>query len=631
MAPNLHNAAYKLPEISVTNGCIDETWTATSITNAPASRGSHTAVWTGSEMIVWGGYGGSSFNTGGRYDPSTDSWTSTSTANAPSARNRHTAVWTGNEMIVWGGDDGQGLNTGGRYNPATNTWVATSITNAPSGREFHTAIWTGDKMIVWGGDDGSSDLNTGGKYDSGTDTWMATSTTNAPVGRERHTAVWTGSEMIVWGGSSGIPLNTGGRYNPGTNTWTATSTSNAPSLRFGHTAVWTGNEMIIWGGLDDNFNVFNTGARYNPGTNSWIATSISNAPEGRFSHTAVWTGSEMIVWGGRVDLLNYTDTNTGGRYNPGTNNWMATIITNAPERRDGHTAVWSGSEMIVWGGFNNLAPFYLNTGGRYCAPSGPTPTPTPTAPSTPSPTSTPVQCNLGESFDFVMPPALPAGWTATNGTNPDGILWQTSNSGLPSPPADSPPNAAWVNDPAAISDKYLNSPPIENFILDHAFLSFRNNYSLEASQDGGVLEISIDGGPFQDILAAGGSFIGGGYNGTISACCGNPLAGRQAWTGSSGGFITTTVNMSAGRGHTIVLRWRMGSDSSVSGQGWRVDNYKWSAKDRVQLRHRPLRRPLRQPLRRHRELPRHQGLGPLRCHDRSPLDSLALTEARLGA
>ena len=389
---NVDETAYTLPKIPVPLGCTEDTWTATSITNAPAARGSHTAVWTGSEMIVWGGYGGSSFNTGGRYDPSTDSWTSTSTANAPSARNGHTAVWTGNEMIVWGGDDGQGLNTGGRYNPATNTWVATSITNAPSGREFHTAIWTGDKMIVWGGDDGSSDLNTGGKYDAGTDTWMATSTTNAPVGRERHTAVWTGSEMIVWGGSSGLPLNTGGRYNPGTNTWTATSTTNVPSLRAGHTAFWTGNEMIVWGGLDDNFNVFNTGGRYNPGTNSWIATSISNAPEGRFSHTAVWTGSEMIVWGGTLDLFNNTATNTGGRYNPGTNNWMATTTTNPPEARDGHRAVWSGSEMIVWGGFSDLAPFYLNTGGRYCAPSGsptPTATPTATATATATPTSTP--------------------------------------------------------------------------------------------------------------------------------------------------------------------------------------------------------------------------------------------------
>jgi hypothetical protein len=208
---------------------------------------------------------------------------------------------------------------------------------------------------------------------------------------------------------------------------------------------------------------------------------------------------------------------------------------------------------------------------------GPTPTATVTPPSSPSPTptatptTTPVECELFENFDFVTPPALPDGWTAINGINPDGILWQTSNSGLPSPPADSPPNAAWVNDPAAISDKYLDSPPIRIVLPTNAFLLFRSNYSLEDTRDGGVMEVSIDGGPFLDILAAGGRFYYGGYNGTISSCCGNPLAGRQAWTGSSGGFITTSVDMHFARGHTSVLRWRMGSDSSTSGEGWRID------------------------------------------------------------
>ena len=95
----------------------------------------HTAVWTGSEMIVWGGDLDNFLNTGGRYDPGTDSWTSTSTANAPVGREAHTAVWTGSEMIVWGGvDGGSYLNTGGRYNPSTDSWTATSTTNAPFGR-----------------------------------------------------------------------------------------------------------------------------------------------------------------------------------------------------------------------------------------------------------------------------------------------------------------------------------------------------------------------------------------------------------------------------------------------------------------------------------------------------------------
>jgi hypothetical protein len=98
------NSGYSLPTIADgANGCTENTWTATSLTNVPAAREYYTAVWTGTEMIVWGGYNGSNLNTGGRYNPSTDSWTATSTANAPSLRYGHTAVWTGSEMIVWGG------------------------------------------------------------------------------------------------------------------------------------------------------------------------------------------------------------------------------------------------------------------------------------------------------------------------------------------------------------------------------------------------------------------------------------------------------------------------------------------------------------------------------------------------
>ena len=105
------------------------------------------------------------------------------------------------------------LNTGGRYNPSTDTWIATSTTNAPTARDSHTAVWTGGEMIVWGGYDGGR-LNTGRRYNPGTDSWRATSTTNAPTARDHHTAVWTGGEMIVWGGA-GIDsqtVNTGGRY-----------------------------------------------------------------------------------------------------------------------------------------------------------------------------------------------------------------------------------------------------------------------------------------------------------------------------------------------------------------------------------------------------------------------------------
>ena len=52
-----------------------------------------------------------------------------------------------------------------------------------------------------------------------------------------------------------------------------------------------------------------------------------------------------------------------------------------------------------------------------------------------------------------------------------------------------------------------------------------------------VLEISINGGAFADIIQAGGNFISGGYTHTILSGFGNPIAGRMAWSGLSGGTM----------------------------------------------------------------------------------------------
>src|SRR5438128_2352269 len=168
-------------------------------------------------------------------------------------------------MIICSGTSvsGSGVNTGGRYNPGTDSWIATSTINAPAGRFYHTAIWTGSEMIVWGGSpDPNIYVNTGGRYNPGTDSWTATSTTNAPTARHGHTAVWTASIMMILGGARSDPhsfLTTGGTYNPGTDSWTATSTTNAPTARFGQTAVWTGSKMIVWGGEPP---YTDTGGRY---------------------------------------------------------------------------------------------------------------------------------------------------------------------------------------------------------------------------------------------------------------------------------------------------------------------------------------------------------------------------------
>lgn len=350
-----------------------QSWSPTSLVNAPSPRVWHKAVWTGSEMIIWGGQ--SNFmdvNTGGVYNLASNSWTHTSTTNAPTGREIHTAIWTGSKMIIWGGacftcgGDTNLLNTGGIYDPVNDTWVPTSTVNAPSARVYHTAVWTGSKMIIWGGTSSIPNDNTGGIFDPETNTWTPTSTINAPAERYWHTAVWTGSKMIIWGGA--LPgdtlLNTGGIYDPITDNWQPTDTTNAPSPRIEHTAVWSGNKMIVWcGGTSNGYD--NTGGIYAPVTNTWSPTSLTNAPSPRIIPTAIWTGIRMVIWGG-IGEGSYV-LNTGGIYDTATNAWSSTTLSGAPSPRCFHTAVWTGSKMIIWGGVdaNNL----LNSGGVYSNPA----------------------------------------------------------------------------------------------------------------------------------------------------------------------------------------------------------------------------------------------------------------------
>lgn len=171
-----------------------------------------------------------------------------------------------------------------------------------------------------------------------------------------------------------------------------------------------------------------------------------------------------------------------------------------------------------------------------------------------------------ENFDGVAAPGLPAGWTAASIQG--GVNFVTTTTG-----PDSAPNAAFALDPTTVGGGTdLTSPSIP-ITAAAAIISFRNNYSTEAGWDGGVLEISIDGAPFQDIIAAGGSFIQNGYNDTLGNSTNNPLIGRAAWTGESNGYVTTIVRMPPSvRGKPVQLRWRFGADDNTAVLGWKIDN-----------------------------------------------------------
>jgi len=359
LAPEPENAAFefRLPKVEG-SGCVDDTWTPTLQLLDP--RYWHTAVWTGSEMIVFGGMSsvGTTYGDGSRYDPATETWTLLPTVGSPGARQSHVAVWTGTEMVVWGG---RADTSGGRYNPATNSWSPTALAGAPQARVNASVVWTGSQMFVWGGEGSTGLLNSGGRYDPASNTW--TSMATAPLTpRAYHSAVWTGTEMIIWNGYNvhlGELYGDGARYRPATNSWTPVATTNAPDARCYHTAVWSGTEMIVWGGANEPA-YDQSGGRYNPVTDTWTPTSLVDAPSHRRFHVAVWTGSEMIVQGGTGSF----NIVAGGRYDPASDTWTATNSVNSANNGQGLTAVWTGTEMIVWGGLDDDFLFHYD-GGRY--------------------------------------------------------------------------------------------------------------------------------------------------------------------------------------------------------------------------------------------------------------------------
>jgi Fungalysin metallopeptidase (M36)/Bacterial Ig-like domain (group 3) len=177
-----------------------------------------------------------------------------------------------------------------------------------------------------------------------------------------------------------------------------------------------------------------------------------------------------------------------------------------------------------------------------------------------------------ESFDGVTAPALPAGWTTSISGAATPFVTSTTAS-------DTAPNAVSTTLAATTGTAQLLSPTIAIPATGKNQLSFRHSFNSEFEWDGAIVAISINGGSFFDILDAGGSFETGGYTfGLTSAADGNTnttLRSRAAWTGNSGGFITSTINLpTAAAGQSIRLLFIAGSDSAFTpvGAHWRIDS-----------------------------------------------------------
>ena len=174
----------------------------------------------------------------------------------------------------------------------------------------------------------------------------------------------------------------------------------------------------------------------------------------------------------------------------------------------------------------------------------------------------------GKAYDFETGAA---GWTVDTAENE--FTASPNWAVTPDPLAKSGLYSFTTNDPNWTKDDRLVAPPVD--VTSVGIVSFWHRYGTEDGFDGGVLEVSRDGGTtWTDVVAAGGVFLKGGYNGSISSTDGSAIAGRKAWTGgnATGAMTEVVVDVGALAGQGVQFRWRFASDGLVPGVGWWIDD-----------------------------------------------------------
>ena len=242
------------------------------------------ASWTGTELLVLGCLG-----KGAAFDPRANRWRSLPDVSTGDG----ITVWTGRELIGWGGGCcGDASSGGSAYDPATNRWR--TLARSPLAPDQDpVGAWTGHELVlvVHGIDpaDGKPYPLTFARaaaYDPATDTWRRLADPPAPV---RGSAVWDGHDLLVAGeGRAALA------FDPAADRWRRLPS--LPSARFGSTLIWTGRRLLVWG-VGRFTSQPLPGLAYDPKTGRW--STLPAMPFADGSETALaWTGRTLLAWPG---------------------------------------------------------------------------------------------------------------------------------------------------------------------------------------------------------------------------------------------------------------------------------------------------------------------------------------------
>src|SRR5581483_6005282 len=271
----------------------------------------------------------------------------------------HDAVWTGREMVIWGGEpdlDSEPLTDGAAYDPAAGTWRP--VPAAPLAPRYDaTAVWTGQEMIIFGGTSTDGDiLADGAAWDPATNRWRALPA--SPLGpRDGAVVAWAGDRMVVWGGATVPPPDDpgatsemqadGAAYLPATNGWVPVAAAPMPA-RSGAQAVWTGSRLLVTGGYHEGDDDDRTdGAALDPVSGAWSPIAARPAPGScadAVSCTGVWTGTVALFPSSGLAYDPAGSSSTGAGHWSAISPYLsadATLVTDP--------AVWTGTRLLAWG------------------------------------------------------------------------------------------------------------------------------------------------------------------------------------------------------------------------------------------------------------------------------------------
>lgn len=328
---------------SVGGSASSAAWTALPRAPLPDLR-DVTGAWTGTEFIV-AGDGQDGVGHAAAYDPFARRWRTLAAPPSPRSGGQGypQSVWTGTELVVWGGGHRE------VYNLAEDRWreIPREDRNAPGPAGF-ALVWTGSRVVGFGGGCCAGVESSGGILDPTTGRWSPLP--KGPLTARTTSAVWTGQEVVFIAGEglapgspaaaeqSVVPLRDVSAYNPTTGRWRS-----LPELPFpGEVrAFWGGTRIVVVGELG--------AAAWSPGSDRWsvLPAGLQRREDG----SAVLAGDRLVVLGGRVlgSAAAGGPIPAGGQMlslSGGT--WTALPKTREIPRTA--AMAWTGRQLLVYGG-----------------------------------------------------------------------------------------------------------------------------------------------------------------------------------------------------------------------------------------------------------------------------------------